>query len=287
MSFSESLKEFEDYLLYEKGFSENTVYSYILDLKDWSIELKDSLDITQDVIRSVLYTWCYKSKKLSNASLQRKLSSLKSYISFLIANNKIDSSVVDCIPAPKVNRKLPMVLREDQVVKLLKITEALSTRDSLIFELMYFTGMRVSEVVNLEWNDVLFSQELLSIRNSKGGKNRLIPLMNPLKDKLLKYENLDRKGAVFKNNRGTKLSVRFVQKLFKAKIKDSGLNIKATPHTMRHSFATHLLMNGANLRAIQELLGHSSLSTTQRYTQLDAKALLKEYVNTHPLSKKK
>lgn len=293
--FNAYLADFERYLRVEKGSAQLTIKNYISDLKQWQIgfkkiSLNNIQDLTTNHIRLILADNFGNEEKLSNSSIQRKLATLRSFLDFLLEMKIITKNISKSVPTPKVKRKLPAVLTEQEADLLVQTVEKeTEIKERTMLELMYSCGLRVSEVSNLKWNDIYFGSKQIIVKNGKGGKDRVVPMTDVLIKIIKSYQKsiADEKEYLFTNNKGNKLSERIIQKIMTETVKKSGISTHATPHTLRHSYATHLLSNGANLRAIQELLGHSSLSTTQKYTHLDLKQLAEEYDKTHPLASRK
>ena len=224
-------------------------------------------------------------------SIQRHLSSAKGFFRFLKKNNLIDSSPFDLVTAPKSSSTLPEVLSPEDVEQLLnfKPTNMIEIRDMAIVELMYSSGLRVSETVNININDFEENKSFLRVLG-KGSKTRLVPMgrfaINAINDWLKERDKLQSDtDALFLNVKGTRLTVRSIQLRLKKMAVKQGLP-PIHPHMLRHSFATHMLESSGDLRTIQELLGHSSLSTTQIYTKLDYQHLAKIYDQSHPRAKK-
>ena len=221
----------------------------------------------------------------------RLLKSLKSYYKFLIIEKKLDKSPVDKIELPKIEKKLPNVLSVEEIDLLLdiKVTDSFSSRNKAMLELMYATGLRVSELVNLTLNDIdLYNDIVRTI--GKGNKERIIPIGDYAKIALEDYINNWRGSMVkkhicdklFLNNHGRELTRQGFFKILKQLANDKGIEKDFSPHTLRHSFATHLRNNEADLRSIQEMLGHYNLSTTQIYTHIASEKLKEDYDNFHP-----
>ena len=285
------IERFEAYLVVEKSASPHTIRNYLSDLEQWDTYFAkhgpESLEaLHADDIRAFLGA----DAKLSSATLQRKLAALRTFLEYLKKEKILAADVSRAVPAPKARRKLPRVLNEEQAAAVVKGTqEKENLRDTALVEILYCCGLRASEAAALNWNDISWSEQQLRVKRGKGGKERIVPLIETVSEVLrkLKDEYGDASdGPVLRNYKGDRLSTRSIQKIVVKRATQLGLPAGATPHTLRHSFATHLLSNGADLRAIQELLGHSSLSTTQRYTHLDQKALCEEYDRTHPLAKR-
>ncbi len=290
------LKEYLAYLKLEKNLSENTLSSYkndITALKSYlqDINISDPSEITSQNIIS--FFKALKNIGLSTTSTARYFSSLKGFFSYLSRNNYIKSNPMDKISAPKLSKKLPSVLNVNEVETILSkpdINDKLGLRDKAILELLYACGTRVSELTNLKVSDLFFHEEVIRVFG-KGSKERLIPIgsnaikwvedylkkSRPLLAKKMKSENY-----VFLNLRGTKLSRMGVWKIIDYYVKEAGIKKDVHPHTFRHSFATHLLEGGADLRAVQEMLGHADISTTQIYTHIDRDYIKQIHKQYHP-----
>ena len=246
------------------------------------------LDLT--AVRSYL-AWLLPRNRKSSAG--RKLSSLKSFCRFLRRRGILQADPTAGIATPKKDKQLPVHLTVDDVFRLLETPPAdtaAGLRDRALLEVTYSTGLRVSELVGLNSDDVDYNLEVVRVRG-KGGKERVVPIGKKALAALAAYRSrvgdlcrrrLPEAEPVFLNRRGTRLSTRSVARLMEHYIRQSGVATKATPHALRHSFATHLLSAGADFRAIQELLGHASLSTTQKYTHVDLGHLMQVYDKAHP-----
>ena len=290
-------KNIEEYIAYVsdvKNLSKNTSLSYNRDLKKLA-DFITSLNITsyELIDEDICSAWIgdLYNKGNNPRSIQRHLSSAKGLFRYLKKNGLISMSPFDLVTAPKTSSNLPDVLSPEDVEQLLnfKPTSLIEIRDMAIIELMYSSGLRVSETVGVNISD--FEEDMSFLRVfGKGTKTRLVPLgrfaINAIKNWLLEREKIVRKtDALFLNSQGTRLSVRSVQMRLKALALKQGLP-PIHPHMLRHSFATHMLESSGDLRTIQELLGHSSLSTTQIYTKLDYQHLVKIYDAAHPRAKK-
>ena len=290
-------KNIEEYIAYVtdvKNLSKNTSLSYNRDLKKLA-EFITSLNISsyELIDEDICSAWIgdLYNKGNNPRSIQRHLSSAKGLFRYLKKNGLISSSPFDLVTAPKTSSNLPDVLSPEDVEQLLnfKPSSIIEIRDMAIIELMYSSGLRVSETVGVNISD--FEEDMSFLRViGKGTKTRLVPLgrfaINAIKNWLLEREKIVRKtDALFLNSQGTRLSVRSVQIRLKALALKQGLP-PIHPHMLRHSFATHMLESSGDLRTIQELLGHSSLSTTQIYTKLDYQHLVKIYDAAHPRAKK-
>jgi len=291
------LNDIKEYLVFVsqvKNLSENTSKSYERDLKKLDSFLKD-LNISNysqiNVETCSAWIGSLYSQNNNPRSIQRHLSSAKSFFRFLKKNNLIDSSPFDLVTAPKSSSTLPEVLSPEDVEQLLnfKPTNMIEIRDMAIVELMYSSGLRVSETVNININDFEENKSFLRVLG-KGAKTRLVPMgrfaINAINDWLKERDKIQSDtDALFLNAKGTRLTVRSIQLRLKKMAVKQGLP-PIHPHMLRHSFATHMLESSGDLRTIQELLGHSSLSTTQIYTKLDYQHLAKIYDQSHPRAKK-
>ena len=291
------LNDIKEYLVFVsqvKNLSENTTKSYERDLKKLLIFL-EKLNITKysDIKEEICSAWIGDLYSQNNKpkSIQRHLSSAKGFFRFLKKNNLINSSPFELVTAPKSSNTLPDVLSPEDVEQLLnfKPSNTIEIRDMAIVELMYSSGLRVSETVNINISDFEENMSFLRVIG-KGSKTRLVPMgrfaIKAINNWLIEREKiLNNTDALFLNSKGARLSVRSVQLRLKKMATKQGLP-PVHPHMLRHSFATHMLESSGDLRTIQELLGHSSLSTTQIYTKLDYQHLAKIYDKSHPRAKK-
>ena len=283
-----NLRSFFDYLFIEKGLSQNTVKAYendILSFLNWLTKTPNInyLNLKEDNINKYI-AYLFKSK-LKSSSVNRKISSLKSLYLYLIKKNILKNSPISEVITPKKEKYLPSSMSEDEVDRLLKSPDTsnkIEKRDKAMIEMLYATGMRISELVNLKLTDVDLQRCVAKVFG-KGKKERLIPFGEAALEALSDYIS-DRDKSVskeiFLSNRGKKLSrVAFWQRI-KIYLVRENLKNSISPHTLRHAFATHLLNRGADLRSVQLLLGHSDLSTTQIYTHI-AKQRLSEVLKKH------
>ena len=291
------LNDINEYLVFVsqvKNLSENTTKSYERDLKKLYLFL-EKLNITNysDIKEEICSAWIGDLYSQNNKpkSIQRHLSSAKGFFRFLKKNNLISSSPFELVTAPKSSHTLPDVLSPEDVEQLLnfKPSNTIEIRDMAIVELMYSSGLRVSETVNINISDFEENMSFLRVIG-KGSKTRLVPMgrfaINAINNWLNEREKiLNNTDALFLNSKGSRLSVRSIQLRLKKMAIKQGLP-PVHPHMLRHSFATHMLESSGDLRTIQELLGHSSLSTTQIYTKLDYQHLAKIYDKSHPRAKK-
>jgi site-specific recombinase XerD len=281
------LEDFERYLRVERGASSHTIRAYLSDLRQWDGALtargvRDFERLTAEDVRAFLG----EREKRDPATIQRNLAALRSFLTFLRGRGITGGEAAAVVPSPKARKKLPRVLNEEQAAAMFAGDPALPARERALLEILYCCGLRAAEAAGLDWSDISWSDARVRVRRGKGGKDRVIPLLESALEALRALHGGGGTGAVFRNARGGRLSTRSIQKIVGRRADLAGLPQGASPHTLRHSFATHLLTNGANLRAIQELLGHASLSTTQKYTHLDQKTLCDEYDRAHPLVKK-
>ncbi len=291
------LNDINEYLVFVsqvKNLSENTTKSYERDLKKLYLFL-EKLNIANysDIKEEICSAWIGDLYSQNNKpkSIQRHLSSAKGFFRFLKKNNLISSSPFELVTAPKSSHTLPDVLSPEDVEQLLnfKPSNTIEIRDMAIVELMYSSGLRVSETVNINISDFEENMSFLRVIG-KGSKTRLVPMgrfaINAINNWLNEREKISNNtDALFLNSKGSRLSVRSIQLRLKKMAIKQGLP-PVHPHMLRHSFATHMLESSGDLRTIQELLGHSSLSTTQIYTKLDYQHLAKIYDKSHPRAKK-
>ena len=283
------LRSFLDSLYIEKGLSKNTISSYKNDISSFSSwcdkENLDRLKITDLNLNNYISNLF--SIGLKSSSINRKISSIKHFYLFLLKKKVIKNSPADEITTPKQEKYLPTSMSEDEVESLLgspKSSIKIERRDKAMIEILYATGMRISELVNLKLTDIDFNRSVLKVFG-KGSKERLVPYGEKAAEALRIYledrKKLDSKD-VFLSNRGTKITRGAFWQRIKIYIKRENLKSSISPHTLRHAFATHLLNRGADLRSVQILLGHSDLSTTQIYTHIAKKRLGEILKKHHP-----
>ena len=290
--FSHYIDRFLNYLNIEKNYSSHTISNYAADLRELGDFLesrggKDIKRIDYFLLRKLLSVLT--EKKLNKRTLSRKISTMKSFFKFMLREGLIKSNPASSLIYPRLDKPLPNFLTEKEVISILKLpkgNELLALRDRAILEFLYSTGARVSEMVSLKMENVDFVSAIAKVRG-KGRKERLLPLGEPALNSLKKY--IDKRGdnnpSLFINKRGGTLTDRGVRDIIYRYIKKAAIPSKVSPHTFRHSFATHLLNRGADLRSVQELLGHSSISTTQIYTHLTIDSLKNVYQKAHPRAK--
>ncbi len=289
------LDGFLEYLKFEKGLSENTLEAYGRDLSKFLAYLKQrKIENPIDVKRSDILAFVGQllDEGAAFSSSARHLSSIKSFFRFLIIEGHIAANPADNLESPKIRRKLPEVLTVQEVDRLLSSPNVVSLtglRDRAMFELMYATGLRVSELLALEVDDINLSAGYVRCLG-KGRKERIVPVGQTASFWVERYIGRSRqkliKGTVnrtlFVNAKGRKMTRQGFWKLLNKHVEQAGITKEVTPHTLRHSFATHLLENGADLRSVQEMLGHADISTTQIYTHLTKAHLREVYQRSHP-----
>ena len=288
------INEYINFISQVKNLSNNTANSYLRDLKKFS-DFVEKLNISKysEITDDICSAWIGDlfSKNINPRSIHRHISSAKGFFKFLKKNNVVNSSPFELITAPKIPNNLPEVLSPEDVEQLLKFkpTSVIEIRDLAIIELIYSSGLRVSETININLND--FEEDMSFLRIlGKGAKTRLVPVGKYAKSAINEWliernKIINSTDALFLNLKGKRISIRSVQLRLRKMALKQGL-APIHPHMLRHSFATHMLESSGDLRTIQELLGHSSLSTTQIYTKLDYQHLVKIYDQSHPRAKK-
>jgi len=282
--------EFYEYLKREKSLSPNTVKGYISDTKDFLkfVPREELKQVDSSLLRR--YLGELQERGYQKSTLARRVAALHSFFHYLYLKGNLVFSPLSNLRAPKLEKRIPSFLEEEEVERLLETPQRedfFRLRDKAILELLYATGMRITELVNLNMGDIDYLESLVKVQG-KGNKERLIPLGSYAKGALNIYLE-KRKGrvktgedALFINKYGERLSDRWIRKKLKKYIDKTEILKKVSPHTLRHSFATHLLNRGADLRSVQELLGHERLSTTQIYTHITPHRLKEVYKKAHP-----
>jgi integrase/recombinase XerD len=303
---SDHLADFFNYLSIEKGLASNTISAYRLDIEKFFHYLSTnqlSLEQVSPEQLSSYVAWLRGMEntefKIGESSIARNIISIRSYFTYLAKEHKFNNPSSNFKP-PKIGKRLPKALTIDQVMSMLNIagTDLISSRDKALVELLYATGARVSELINLNTLDIsTFDSEAGSTTTvklkGKGGKERVVPIgsyaVAAVNDYLVRSRptllKVSTQKALFLNQRGGRLSRQSAWNLVANAAQRAGLSDQVTPHSMRHSFATHLLDGGADIRVVQELLGHSSVTTTQIYTLITIDHLRESYANAHPRSK--
>lgn len=297
---TEGIDLFCRWLENEKGYSVHTVSGYRHDLEEFSRYAQD-INLVSDIeagrVRAYLRSLHTKN---GSATVARKLSAMRSFIRYMMRDGAIEHDPLSTITGPRINKRIPGFLTVDQVFRLLEAPtdqDRFQHRDRAILELLYSTGIRVAELVSTDLDDLDSGIEMLRV-TGKGNKERLVPVGGPAMEAIRKYQQGERadlilaaleKGkrvddrALFINNRGGRLTTRSIERFVSSYALRAAIPIAVTPHALRHSFATHLLEMGADLRSVQELLGHASLSTTQKYTHLTLDHITEIYDKAHPL----
>jgi integrase/recombinase XerC len=293
------LVNFDRHLLVERNVSEHTRSAYMRDLNEFYVFLVSMFEIVDTeclgqidriVLRRYLATLHKKNRK---STIARKLSAIRTFFRYLVREGHLSANPGDLVSTPRQEKYLPTVMTVDETFALIETInkgDQLSLRDRAIFELLYSCGLRISELTGLDVGKLYFDQKLVRV-TGKGDKERIVPVGRHALNALRSY--LEDRGMpgdqepMFTNRNGGRLTARSIQRHLKKHLLLAGVLKDATPHALRHSFATHLLDGGADLRAIQELLGHASLSTTQKYTQVSVDHLTSVYDKAHPRSKKR
>lgn len=296
----ENINDYLDYVYIEKMLSENTKEAYQNDLNHFTSFLNKERQINMiDQIKKddiITYIEYLKNKKLSTRSINRHIVSIKNFFKYMIKLQKINNNPADNIELPKLKQSLPKVLTIEEVNKLLDInpTNPFEYRNKAMLELLYATGLRVGELVNLKIQDVNLEMNIVRCMG-KGKKERIIPIGDIATKWLKEYIEVHRHflknkkymtDALFLNNHGKKITRQGLFLIIKKITEEKKINKNFSPHTLRHSFATHLLDGGADLRSIQELLGHSDITTTSIYTHIANKKIRENYKECHPHSKR-
>ena len=291
------IHDFLRHIEVESGYSPHTLSAYRSDLAQFSRHLENLEErggwpaVDQDAI--VDFVLALKEREYSQATVARKLAAIKSFFHFLVAEGALSDDPTAALDAPRVKKSLPNTLARDDVERLLAAPLAgrgpKALRDAALLEVLYATGMRVSELVALNVEDVSLPSATVRCLG-KGSKERIIPMYDRAVEVLRAYLEEGRvaylkdreERALFLNPRGSRLTRQGLWLIIKAYVEKAGIRTRVTPHTLRHSFATHLLSGGANLREVQQLLGHANVSTTQIYTHVTPERLRKTYDATHP-----
>jgi integrase/recombinase XerC len=286
--------------LRNRAVSEHTLINYQIDLNDFTRFLagrKTAIESVDHVVLRDFLNYLYTTRKLQKSSVARKLACLKTFFKFMIRDGRLKANPADLVSAPRLPKRLPSYLSEEEAATFVQMPQGASlkdVRDRAILELLYASGLRVSEVVGLSDMNVDLAQQLVRVFG-KGRKERIVPFGDPAAQALAAYaaardgsrvRAADPDGPFFVSLRGRRLNVCTVQRLVERFRLSLPSGRRVTAHTLRHTFATHLLENGADLRSIQELLGHASLSTTQKYTHVTLQHLRDEYEKAHPKARK-
>lgn len=296
------LEHFGGYLALERGLSERSVSAYLSDLEDFARWLADEHAVADPaaVTRRMIVNYlahCKSARNMASTSLARRMAAIRVWFRYLLQERRIPRDITDVMDSPRIWRMLPDYLTVQETNAFLAVwqdptaADPLAARNRAILELMYACGMRVSEIANLTLGAISFETGMIRI-TGKGEKERLVPFGKPARRNLVAYLDTARpkllrntkEPALFLSRTGRKLDRERIWAIVKQTAFEAGIKKEVHPHTLRHSFATHLMANGADLRVIQELLGHASISTTQIYTHVDQRQVLAIHKKFHPRS---
>jgi len=287
-------KDFENFLKLERNLSKNTIQSYRSDLKKFEVFLlktnvKELKYINPEIVREFLYE---QSKKVTGKTQGRIISTLRSFYNFLVLEKIAENNPTEDIDYPKIDSKVPFVLSTNEIDKIIlqaSLTK-FGTRNQTMIEVMYSCGLRVSEVIEMKISNIFFDESLIKVLG-KGKKERFVPLSGIAKKLLYNYIEFERKESkfdkqsvdiVFLNNRGGKLSRIMLYNIINDAALAAEITSKISPHTLRHSFATHLIENGADIISIQKMMGHENIVTTEKYLNVNKKHLVETVIKYHP-----
>ena len=294
MNLTTYFKDFENFLKLERNLSKNTIQSYRSDLKKFEVFLlktnvKELKYINPEIVREFLYE---QSKKVTGKTQGRIISTLRSFYNFLVLEKIAENNPIEDIEYPKIDSKVPFVLSTNEIDKIIlqaSLTK-FGTRNQTMIEVMYSCGLRVSEVIEMKISNIFFDESLIKVLG-KGKKERFVPLSSIAKKLLYNYIEFERRESkfdkqsvdiVFLNNRGGKLSRIMLYNIINDAALAAKINSKISPHTLRHSFATHLIENGADIISIQKMMGHENIVTTEKYLNVNKKHLVETVIKYHP-----
>lgn len=296
MTWVESLTEYRNYLRLERGLSENTIVNYSLDIRKlmrWLDQNKinsDPVSISEETLQDFIYQI---SKTVNPRSQSRIISGLKGFFKYLMFEGIRDDFPMELMESPNLGKKLPVVLTVKEIDRLISeidLSEPQGERNRAILETLYACGLRVSELIQLKISDLYFDEGFIRI-TGKGNKQRLVPIgestqkyIEIYRTQIRNHQEIDKKSSdiLFLNRNGRQLTRAMIFTIVKTLAEKAGIRKNISPHTFRHSYATHLLENGADLRAIQQMLGHESITTTEIYTHIDRKHLREVIDKFHP-----
>jgi integrase/recombinase XerD len=297
MKWDVAINDFKNYLKIERNLSLNTIESYLFDVKKLIIYLKinkinkEPLKLESEIIKEFIY---HISKEIKPQTQARIISGLRRFYDYLILEELIEINPMKNIETPKIGVHTTLTLKEiDKMISNIKLTSKTGIRNVAIIELLYSCGLRVSELVNLKISDLFFKESLIKV-TGKGNKERFVPISKLSQKYINNYLNEIRQNhkikknfedTLFLNERGTNLSRNMIFIIVNKLKKQSNINKKIGPHTLRHSFATHLIENGADLITIQKMMGHESITTTERYLHVNKKHLIDSLIKFHPRQK--
>ena len=286
------LSDFKNFIESEKKYSKHTVSAYVNDLEEFNKFLNiNSVKLNEKLNYSFVRQWIVELSEngISTRSINRKISSLKSYFNFLIAINKLNVSPLKLHRNLKVEPKIIIPFNEREMDKVFEIFNNNSSkldRDFLIIEILYSTGIRRDELINLKFGDIYFEQGLIKVLG-KRNKERLVPVLPNLLSKIKMYSsNNSINNYLFRSKNGKKISPSTIYRIVKKYFRQISSKNKISPHVLRHSFATHMINNGADINSVKEILGHSSLASTQIYTKIKVPKMLNDYMLNHPREKR-
>ena len=294
MNLTTYFKDFENFLKLERNLSKNTIQSYRSDLKKFEVFLlktnvKELNYINPEIVREFLYE---QSKKVTGKTQGRIISTLRSFYNFLVLEKIAENNPIEEIEYPKIDSKVPFVLSTNEIDKIIlqaSLTK-FGTRNQTMIEVMYSCGLRVSELIEMKISNIFFDESLIKVLG-KGKKERFVPLSSIAKKLLYNYIEFERRESkfdkqsvdiVFLNNRGGKLSRIMLYNIINDAALAAKINSKISPHTLRHSFATHLIENGADIISIQKMMGHENIVTTEKYLNVNKKHLVETVIKYHP-----
>ena len=284
---------YRTYIKLEKRLAQNSVESYMRDLRSFAHFILRMWDVPPQKVEPQMIerymAWLF-DRGREKTSQARALSGIKSFFNFLMVSDKIENSPAEFILSPKFGRQLPDILSTDEIDRIIATVDTSSVkglRDSAMLELLYSCGLRVSELVSLKIQDLFFGEGYIRVIG-KGDKQRLVPISATARERVHRYldkrpETRSGEDALFLNNRGSRLTRVMVFTILKQAARNAGIEKRISPHTFRHSFATHLLEGGASIRQVQEMLGHESILTTEIYTHLDSSHLRRKVEEHLPL----
>ena len=300
MNWQDALKNFKNYLKIERNLSYNTIESYLFDVKKLIDYLKKNKiifppkDLNQDILKEFIYNI---SKNIKPPTQARIISGIRRFYDYLILEGLSKNNPMENIETPKIGINIPSTLTVkeiDQIISNVKLSSKTGLRNIAIIELLYSCGLRVSELINLRISDLFFKESLIKV-TGKGNKERFVPIsyqsqvyINNYINEIRMFNKINKgyEDTLFINERGTGLSRVMIFIILKELKKQSNINKKIGPHTLRHSFATHLIENGADLITIQKMMGHESITTTERYLHVSKKHLIESVMKFHPRNKK-
>ncbi len=296
MKWNTCLKEFENFLKFERNLSQNTIQSYLSDLKKLIkyLEIKKNNCLPQEIKVNIIREFLYlESKKIKASTQGRLISSLNLFFDFLILEKILIENPVEKIDYPKIGFTIPTTLTTDEIDLIIanaRLNKNNGLRNETIIEVLYSCGLRVSELINLKISDLYLSEQLLKVIG-KGNKERFVPISQTAKKLIVQYiefvrnSNKVKKGhedTLFINNRGKKLTRIMIYTILNSIAQEIGIKKKVSPHVLRHSFATHLIENGADIISIQKMMGHENIVTTEKYLHVRNKHLKESVLKYHP-----